>query len=134
MKHFCPIRTTDESIVCTLILIGSPTTGVVQVKVLNTFGEPVSTNTVPFEYIEKKEKYKEELQEFRSYLDEKATSSDVCIQMAGLLFEKMREFDSNSKGGANCNGKYKFQLIRVINSCNFIPGNKIRLSLSVRNF
>jgi len=78
---------------------------VVQVKLLNAYEETISVNTVCFEYTDK-DKYKEELQEFKTYLDEKATSSDVCIQMASLLFEKMRDLELNSKGGTNCDGKH----------------------------
>lgn len=90
------------------VLLGSPTTGVVQVKVLDPSGEAVScTNTVPFEYTDPKDKLKEERERRRkrkSYLDGELASSEDCLEMMSLLFERM--FKLNSNGGTSSNGKH----------------------------
>ena len=89
-----------------VLFLGSPTTGVVQVQLLNSFGETIS-NMVPFEYNEQKDKYNEERRrKRRNYLDGELTSSEDCLEMMSLVFEKMRDMELNSKGGTRCNGKH----------------------------
>ena len=90
-----------------LILIGSSTPGVVQVRVLNTVGErTISSNTVPFEYTEKKDRYKEERRrQRRNYLDGELKTSEDFLEMMSLLLERMPNLELKSKDGASCNGK-----------------------------
>lgn len=96
-------------------MIESPTTGVVQVKLLNAFGENISTNMVPFEYTELKDKYKEELKEFQSYIDKNVTSTELCRGMLKMTIKKMEELEElNSKEGTSCNGKYHFKGLRLL--------------------
>lgn len=79
----------------------------VQVRVLNAVGErTISSNTVPFEYTEKKDKYKEERRrQRRNYLDGELNTSEDCLEMISLLFERMGNLELKSKDGASCNGK-----------------------------
>ena len=77
----------------------------VQVKLLNSFGETISINTVPFEYTEQKDKYKAEVQKYQNYLDQEVTTPQQCSMLASLVFRKMSEFQSNCKGGKSYDGK-----------------------------
>jgi len=91
------------------VLIGSLTAGVVQVKVLDSSGGAISTNTVPFEYTDTKDKLREERERRRkrkNYLDGELSSSEDCLEMMSLVMEKLGDFQLNSNGGTSCNGMY----------------------------
>ena len=81
----------------------------VQVRVLNAVGErTISSNTVPFEYTEKKDKYKEERRRRRTmYVDGELNTSEDCLEMMSLVFMRMRNLDLKSKDGESCNGKHQ---------------------------
>ena len=103
-KRTPPVPDT-ESFTSVFGFLESLTTGMVQVKLLNSFGETISINTVTFEYTEQKDKYKAEAQKYQNYLDQEVTTPQQCTMMASLLFKKLDELQSNSKGGKSYDGK-----------------------------
>ncbi|XP_078370078.1 uncharacterized protein LOC144653846 [Oculina patagonica] len=92
----------------------SLTAGVVQVKVLSMSGQGVS-DTVPFTYTERKDKYNEERRKKRrNYLDGEITSSEDGLEYLSLVLEKIKEIDLNSKEGTNCNEKQKARALSLL--------------------
>ncbi len=96
-----------------LVSAASLTAGVVQVKVLSMSGQVVS-DTVPFTYTERKDKYNEERRKKRrNYLDGEITSSEDGLEYLSLVLEKIKEIDLNSKEGTSCNGEQDYLLLSI---------------------
>ena len=98
-------------------LVGSPTHGSVQVKMLSASGETIS-DTVTFLYTKGKKHYTEERRKkIRSHLDGEINSSEDGLEYLSLLLEKMKEMDLNSKGGSSANGEQRRMLHLILFNC-----------------
>lgn len=93
-----------------MVLVASARAGEVEVKLLNSSGETVSdhqTDTVLFTYFdEKKDKFDEERRRKRkNYLKDEITSTADAFEMLSLVFEVVKEVESDSKEGKGPNGE-----------------------------
>lgn len=90
-------------------MVASALAGEVEVKLLNSSGETISdqTDAVLFTYFdEKKDKFDEERRRKRkNYLKGEITSTTDAFEMLSLVFEVVKEVESDSKEGECPNGE-----------------------------
>ena len=91
------------------ISVASARAGEVEVQLLNSSGETVSdqTDAVLFTYFdEKKDKFDEERRRKRkNFLKDEITSTADAFEMLSLVFEVVKEVESDSKQGGGPNGE-----------------------------
>lgn len=88
-----------------MVLVASARAGEVEVKLVNPSGETVS-DAVLFTYFdEKKNQFDEERRRKRkNYLKDEITSTADAFEMLSLVFEVVKEAESDSKEGKGPNG------------------------------
>ena len=91
------------------VLVASARAGEVEVKLLNSTGETVSdhNDAVLFTYFdEKKDKFDEERRRKRkNFLKDEITSTADAFEMLSLVFEVVKEVESDSKEREGPNGE-----------------------------